>query len=64
MVNISQITPTLIDNQVEYNSQDENLISSFEIDTKLDSTGYIEYSIYDLNNNLLNINSNYNSYRI
>ena len=64
MVNISQITPTLIDNQVEYNSQDENLISSFEIDTKLDSTGYIEYSIYDLNNNLLNINSNYNSYTI
>ena len=64
MVNISPIIPTLIDNQIEYNSQDENLISSFEINTKLDSTGYIEYSIYDLNNNLLNINSNYNSYTV
>ena len=45
MVNIEQIASTLINNQIEYNSQDENLISSFEIDTKLDSTSYIEYSI-------------------
>ena len=41
MVNISQITPTLINNQIEYNSQDESLITTFEIDTKLDSTSYI-----------------------
>ena len=64
MVNISQITPTLINNQIEYNSQDESLITTFEIDTKLDSTSYIEYSIYDLNNTLLNLNSNYNSYTV
>ena len=64
MVNIDQISSNIINNQIEYNSQDETLISSFEIDTKLDSTSYIEYSIYDLNNNLLNLNSNYNSYII
>ena len=64
MVNIEQIASTLINNQIEYNSQDENLISSFEINTKLDSTSYIEYSIYDLNNNLLSLNYNYNSYTV
>ena len=64
MVNISPITPTLINNQIEYNSQDENLISSFEINTKLDNKSYFEYSVYDLNNNLLNLNSNYASYTI
>ena len=51
MVNIEEILPNIINNQIEYKPQDENLISSFEVDTKLDPTGYIEYSIYDLDNN-------------
>ena len=64
MVNIEVILPNIINNQIEYKPQDETLISSFEVNTKLDSTGYIEYSIYDLNNNLLNLDPNYNSYTI
>ena len=64
MVNIEEISSNIINNQIEYKPQDETLMSSFEVDTKLDSTGYIEYSIYDLNNNLLNLDPNYNSYTI
>ena len=64
MVNIEQISPTLINNQIEYNSQDETLISSFGVNTKLDPTSYVEYSIYDLNNNLLSIDYKYNSYTV
>ena len=64
MVNIEEISSNIINNQIEYKPQDETLISSFEVNTKLDSTGYIEYSIYDLNNNLLNLDPNYNSYTI
>ena len=64
MVNIEEISPNVISNQIEYNTQDRTLMSSFEVDTKLDSTGYIEYSIYDLNNNLLNIEDNYTSYTV
>ena len=62
--NVEEISSTLINNQLEYNPQDENLISSFDIDTILDSSSYIEYNIYDLNNNLLQIAYNYNSYTI
>ena len=57
MVNVTQIFSTDISTQIEYNAQDEALISSFEVDTKLDSTSRIEYNIYDLNSNLL-----YNTY--
>ena len=64
MVNITQISPTLITNQTEYNQQDETLISSFDIDTKLDSSSYIEYNVYDLNNNLLFNTYNYNSFNV
>jgi len=64
MVNIEQIAPALINDQIEYNSQDETLISSFDVNTKLDSTDYIEYSIYDLNNNLLSIDYKYSSYTV
>jgi len=64
MVNISQINPTLITSQTEYTSKDETLISSFDIDTKLDTSSYIEYNVYDLNNNLLYNTYNYNSYKV
>ena len=64
MVNIEEISSNIINNQIEYKPQDETLMSSFEVDTKLDPTGYIEYSIYDLDNNLLNLDTNYNSYTI
>jgi hypothetical protein len=64
MVNITQISSTDISTQIEYNPQDEALISSFEVDTKLDSTSRIEYNIYDLNSNLLYNTYNYTSYNI
>ena len=47
-----------------YNSQDENLISQFGIDTVLTGSSYIEFFIYDNNKSLLNSNFNYNSYTI
>ena len=34
MVNIIQIDSTLVNDQTEYNSQDESLISTFEIDAR------------------------------
>ena len=64
MVNITQISPTLITPNINISSQDENLISSFDIDTTLLSSSYIEYNVYDLNNNLLYNTYNYNSYSI
>ena len=47
-----------------YNSQDENLISQFGVDTVLTGSSYIEFFIYDNNKSLLNSNFNYNSYTI
>ena len=64
MVNVTQISSTDISTQIEYNAQDEALISSFEVDTKLDPTSRIEYNIYDLNSNLLYNTYNYTSYNI
>ena len=63
-VRIEEISSTIINDQLEYNDLDQGTISSFDINTKLDSSGYIEYSIYDLNNNLLQITYNYNSYTV
>ena len=64
MVNITQIDPTLITSQIEYTPQDEALLSSNNIDTQLNSSSYIEYNIYDLNNTLISNTYNYNSYKI
>ena len=64
MVDINQISPTLITSQIEYAPSDRSLISSFGIDSILDTSSYIEYNIYDLNNNLLSNTYNYNSYTI
>ena len=47
-----------------YESQDETLISSFDINTFLTQSGYIEFYVYDLNNNILTQNLNYNFYSI
>ena len=52
MAEIVKIDPNNFQLQF-YESQDETLISSFDIDTFLTQSGYIEFYIYDLNNNIL-----------
>ena len=47
-----------------YNSQETNLISTFDINTSLSSSSYIEYFTYDLNQNLLTTNYNYTQYTV
>ena len=64
MANITKISPTLISNQLDYSLQDENLILSFEVNTTLSPTSYIEYSIYNLSNDLLFNTYTYSSYTV
>ena len=48
---IIQINAQNLESQV-YDSQDTNLIPTFDVNTSLTSGSYIEYFIYDLNQNL------------
>ncbi len=65
IVNIQNINPDNLQLQ-NYSSEDENLISNFtQQDIVFDSTvDYIEYFIYDLNNDLLFENNNYPDYQL
>jgi hypothetical protein len=47
-----------------YEGQDINLISSFEVNTSLSSSSYIEYFIYDNNQNLLSTDYNFTQYTV
>jgi len=47
-----------------YGGQDTNLISSFEVNTSLSSSSYIEYFIYDNNQTLLSTDYNFTQYTI
>ena len=47
-----------------YESQDTNLISTFDVNTSLSSGSYIEYFIYDLNQNLLSTEYNFAQYSV
>jgi hypothetical protein len=47
-----------------YEGQDSNLISSFEVNTSLSSSSYIEYFVYDNNQNLLSTDYNFTQYTI
>jgi hypothetical protein len=47
-----------------YESQDTNLISTFDVNTSLSSGSYIEYFIYDLNQNLLSTDYNFTQYSV
>ena len=47
-----------------YGNKDSNLISIFDINTFLNQSGYIEFFIYDLNNNLLSENYNFLNYSV
>ena len=63
MPNVTSISPTDFTLQF-YETQDENLISQFEVDTVLTGSSYIEFYIYDNNQTLLNSTTNYNSYNV
>ena len=63
MTQVTQIDPSELSTQA-YNPQDINLVPSFEVNTVLSENSYIEYNVYDLNNNLLFTNYNYNSYTV
>ena len=52
MAVVTQIDPNDFSFQF-YESQDENLISSFDIDTSLTGSTCIEFFVYDNNQNLL-----------
>ena len=47
-----------------YGGQDTNLISSFEVNTSLSSSSYIEYFVYDNNQNILSTDYNFNQYTV
>jgi hypothetical protein len=47
-----------------YETQDTNLIPSFELVTSLGSSSYIEFFIYDLNKNILSLDYNFSQYQI
>ena len=60
---IIQIDPQDLTTQI-YESQDTNLIPSFEINTALTSDSYIEFFIYDLNKNLIASDLNFTQYSV
>ena len=62
MANIIRIDPTTFELQ-NYESQDEKLISKFQLETDLSSDSLIEFFIYDLNNTILFSNLNYKNYK-
>jgi hypothetical protein len=58
---ITQIDTQDFTSQI-YEGQDVNLISTFELNTSLNSSSYIEYFIYDNNRNLLTSDYNFTQY--
>jgi hypothetical protein len=47
-----------------YGSQDTNLISTFDVDTTFSSGSYLEFFVYDNNQNLLYSEYNFTQYRV
>ena len=65
VINIIPINPTTFEYQ-EYSIEDTSLINSNIIDTKFNpNTDYLEYFIYNLNNDLLYVNNlSFNNYKL
>ena len=63
MATVTRIDPTNLTLQ-SYESQDENLITQFGVDTVLTGSSYIEFFIYGNNQNLLYSTTNYTSYNV
>jgi len=47
-----------------YGGQDTDLISTFEVNTSLSSSSYIEYFVYDINQNILSTDYNFTQYTV
>ena len=47
-----------------YETQDENLISQFNVNTVLTGSSYMEFYVYDNDKTILNSTTNYNSYKV
>lgn len=63
MAEVVRIDPTNFELQ-SYEGQDESLINQFNIDSALTSSSYIEFYVYDLNQNILSSNLNYSNYTV
>jgi hypothetical protein len=63
MAEIIKIDPLDFSLQL-YNNNDENLISTFDIDLTLSTSSSIEFIVYDNGGTLLNYESNYTSYSV
>jgi hypothetical protein len=64
IVNIQNLDPTTLELQT-YSTDDQNLISSFDLENSFTSSvDYIEYSIYDINQNLLLYVNNFTNYSL
>tara|TARA_Y100000385_G_scaffold272168_1_gene312782 strand:- start:1125 stop:7223 length:6099 start_codon:yes stop_codon:yes gene_type:complete len=63
MATVTRIDPTNLTLQ-SYEAQDSNLISQFDVNSVLTGSSYIEFFVYDNNNNLLYSTYNYNSYTV
>ena len=60
---ITQID-TLTFSSQEYEDQDVNLLTTFDVNTSLSSSSYIEFFVYDNNQNLLSSNLNFTQYTV
>ena len=60
------ITPIFLPNisPQQYSIEESNLISSFQINTSLNEDSYIEYYIFDINNNILSSTLNFTSFTV
>jgi hypothetical protein len=63
MVKITKIDPITFEFQT-YETQDETLIPTSEVNTKLGEFNYLEFYIYNLNKDIIYSDLNYSKYRI
>jgi hypothetical protein len=67
MANNIQIVGNILNSSTisRYSNQDTNLLTSFQVQENFgDTNDYIEYYVYDAGRNLLNINYNYQDYKL
>ena len=64
IVNIQNLDPTTLELQT-YSTDDQSLISSFDLENSFTSSvDYVEYSVYDINQNLLLYIDDFTDYSI
>tara|TARA_B100000989_G_C19532936_1_gene471220 strand:- start:5390 stop:10105 length:4716 start_codon:yes stop_codon:yes gene_type:complete len=63
MAEVIPIDPISFELQT-YEDQDVSLITQFDIDTSLTSSSYIEFYVYDVNQNIISSNLNYDDYQV